>query len=560
MYLLFALPTVNAPLTYDEIYWPFAAQSLNKIGRAVNFAGGEATWSPSLYVNVQSLFYRIFGVSNWSSRLIGIFCLSFQLFCIFFLGKKLFAQKTNGWKLALLGAIFFVTNPAVIQGSLLPYDDTTFLPLFLILFGYAFITDKGDLKKTSLLILLFFLALWSKLTTPVVAILSMFLYYFLNKNYKRAILETVLVSITGAFLFLVTWWIYCRLRNINFLDPINYALSTFISYNILFRRFIPATRPGIFDFILTVTRFFLWVGPFFIFVVSIGVIQSIFNYTKRAVLQPIDFLNIYAILIGVGYAFIGGASFGFPKYHYPMFGAISLLAASTVTVGEVIKKMSKKDFLIIATLVMMVTIFYAVFVGDLIYLLNFSLREASVLTPPRLKNVLIYFIYKCGLYFLPFVVIFSLVKTFKKNYRLVEVVILTLIILTLSSNLSLNFIQVKAKYLVRYCYGAEGTEELINFLDKNVSPGEIVLAPNDIIYYLNLKNKELPFTTVLFWYNTKEVVRRVKSSKTKFVIYSVTHNDLRQFKTAFSNREFLLNLQNDFIFQKIGTYFVYTRK
>ena len=129
LYLSFIIPKIDAPLTYDELHWVVGAETLIQTGKAVGCAGesAEARWSPPLHLNIQAFLFRLFGVSNISSRLIGIASVLFQLILFYFFGKALFNKFGDQWKFLLLSSLIFITNPAVIQGSLIPTNDTTLL-------------------------------------------------------------------------------------------------------------------------------------------------------------------------------------------------------------------------------------------------------------------------------------------------------------------------------------------------------------------------------------------------------------------------------------------------
>jgi hypothetical protein len=51
----------------------------------------------------------------------------------------------------------------------------------------------------------------------------------------------------------------------------------------------------------------------------------------------------------------------------------------------------------------------------------------------------------------------------------------------------------------------------------------------------------------------------IKNPSVRFVVYSVGHNDIRQFKNVITNPEFMSELKTNFKLQKIGTYDIWER-
>ncbi len=186
LYIFFIIPIAQAPLTYDELYWPTGAHSLMKEGRAVHFLGGQADWSAPLYITIQVLLYRVFAESAFTSRLIGIFCVLFQLIIFWLITCGLFEDAVKKKWFFFWTVLLFVTNPAVIQGSLLPFEETTLLGVLSSFFFLCFLRyeKNKNIKNLLILALVFSISLWSKLAIPFSAIAALAVYYYFNKDFK----------------------------------------------------------------------------------------------------------------------------------------------------------------------------------------------------------------------------------------------------------------------------------------------------------------------------------------------------------------------------------------
>jgi len=551
LYLFFIIPIAQAPLTYDELYWPTGAHALIKDGRAVHFLGGSADWSPPLYLTIQVFLYRLFLESAFTSRLIGIFCVLLQLVIFWLITCVLFEDAVKKKRFFLWTVVLFMTNPAVIQGSMLPFDETTLLGVFSSLFFLFFLRYEKNRNPNNLLILalVFSISLWSKLTIPFLAIASLAAYYYFNKDLK-GIKACGVVFISGLLLFLSGWFTYSKVMGLEFIAPFRYVLTALFT-----KTSTPIAGSKIIGDIATIVRIVLWVGFYQVLLLVIILYKRFTNLKDKLRGEPVDFLLFYSIIVGIGFIIIGGAQFGFPKYHYPMFWAFCVLGAFFLS--DIAYNVSKKQCLFF-TFAAITLFYYFLFAArDLIYIFNFSIKNAAVSYPYSIAAAAAGFFGKFALYVLPLPVLLFINKYFLSKARATLRIFIIIAALILSGNLSLDFIQRKADYRVGFCYGEEGTGELLGLLGRETVPGETILAANDIIYYAENNIKE--YLPLDFWYRLDDVLSQVKLKHPKFVIYSVGHNDIRQFKEVFLSHEFVSQMQSGYSFRKVGTYQVWER-
>ena len=484
LYLFFLFPTINDPISYDELHGVIPAQSLLETGKPLGFLGETVKWSPLLGVRTLSIFYRVFGVSNWSTRLVGVCCVFLHLLIFLFLGRVLVDNLREQRLFLIVSCLLFITNPATIQGSLILSDDTYLFPLFVSVFAIFFFKYEKERSAKYIIILgvILSLSLWLKIAYLPFLPGAMILYYLIKKDFK-GILISLFVTLSGVILFLATWQLYCTITGIEFSGPIQYSSGVFI--NMLFPKVFDSPLTGL---AVNSVRLFLWIGLYSILMWLFVIVNKIGDYRKKRRIEPISFLILFSSILGVGYFFIGGMSFGFPRYQYAMLPAMSIVCAFVLK--DILPGISRRDFLMYGVITSLFFLFYTFIIGDLLYIINFSLREASVFFPNQTKSILLNFSLKSILYILPFVALYIFIRLYGTSNRLKKKMALVLLIMISATNLSLNVLHFRADYSVRYCYGEKGTERLLKYLNKNVRMGDAVLATNDIIYYL--RDKYIP--------------------------------------------------------------------
>jgi len=154
-------------------------------------------------------------------------------------------------------------------------------------------------------------------------------------------------------------------------------------------------------------------------------------------------------------------------------------------------------------------------------------------------------------------VVFLMARACRQSYGLYKLLITSFTIAMITGNIALDIIQVKADYLTRYCYGDRGTKALINYLRENIRNGDNVIACRDIVFYVDRK---LPLLGDDIWYHPDAFIQVLQHPKTKYVIYSIGHNDIRQFFTTLHNPVVNTTLKRNFVKFQIGTYTIWTKK
>lgn len=600
IYLSFAIPSIGDPITPDEVWWYSKPVFIEKGEFSGDFA--KYLWSPPLYGYLLALSFWLLDTNEFSARLIGVLFNISTIVITFLLTKEIFLvtnamrvapevsgakgkdgnkkgysickmQTDSNWQegfsnntsapeackqhlsgarsylAASLAVFIYACNPMVIQGSLIVDIDNTILTTFMMLIIYCFVRvrDCLDAKNIVLLCLLYSLALWSKLTLPPLIILSMLLFFIFNEDSKSNLYKTIIVFFAGSTIFLCSWWVVSYLEGLPFLHPLVYFLKSFTG------QMHESMKYNKILFVRRIIRLGLWISPILIIFIFLLCIERIKGFLKNRRLEIFDLSLIYSISIFIGYIVVGGLLFGFPKYHYPMMPVLS--AVISVYIINNISSFSKKNFYLLIVIVLIGIIYNIVFVGDILYELSFVLRKIVVENPLEISKVLQSIIYRLLYLVLFFVVVLFLLRKYTDWNNLKTTFIISLAITLISSSIALDIIQAKSPYLTRYCYGESGTWELIEYLKKNKGEDGVTVATRDISYYLGE-----PLLPDAVWYNPEKFLKKIQDHKVVNVVYSIAHNDIRQFKSTIHKPELKKILQRDFIKKTIGTYTVWTRR
>jgi hypothetical protein len=177
------------------------------------WAYGELTFwiaKPPLYMWLMSLFYQVFGVSNFSSRLWSAIFGILSLVGVFYLGKTLYNRKIGFLAAIILGT--FVTFFLFARHAM---TDVPFV-FFVLTSVYFFVLSEKteNTKRYAALSGLFFgLALMTKQIQALLIPLIIFAYLVLAKRSLRFLFSKPFKLFLGVGLLVFSpWFIYMTLR------------------------------------------------------------------------------------------------------------------------------------------------------------------------------------------------------------------------------------------------------------------------------------------------------------------------------------------------------------
>jgi len=299
----------------------------------------------------------------------------------------------------------------------------------------------------------------------------------------------------------------------------------------------------------------LWTSPYLVALLIYAIIFRTKEFMMERKAEFIDFLVLYGVVVLVGYSVVGIGCLQFPKYQFP--GMIALPPILTYLFAKKNLSYSKRE-IVILTGSFLVGLFYFLFlVNDLLLKFNFDLREALAINS-KLINPTLYDISKKGIWYLLFFLFFVGIGYMVKTRNCKKVMITSIYVSVMCSNVSLDIIHMNAEYMTRYCYGERGTKELVEYLNTVMVLDDIVLATPNITYFL--KNERNPYFPNKVWNDKQKFLQIIGKRDVRFVVYSIGHNTIRQFSQVFRNPAVEEVLTKNFSMKKIGTYSVWEKK
>jgi hypothetical protein len=504
LFVALAWPQLERPLTYDEVDFAKAARAVHSgtflydrgyiADYPWNPESGErlqyALYHPPLYVLSLAAWQALVGLGEGSLRALGLFGGLLSLVAIAGLAWRLGGPVAAG-----LAALLWATSAYAIQSSLLLDIDGVLLAPLVALFCWAAVDclwpewsreDGGAVRShvrlasLSLAAVLYCLALWSKLTTPVLVALLLVCWCIASGQYRAGV-RLLGVSVTGAVLFLATWWMVAYAAGLPFAQPFRDIWFEFVDTLGLRPEASPVGPAGLTGVPLLAARVLVagirsvqWLHPLFVALL----VAAPLTLRRREPAAALLFVSAAIMAI-----YLTKLAAGFPKYH------VGVLPLATAVLGVAFARWIAPGALLgalrswtprrleepnrwIAGLALLTGIAFGIG-GSVITGPDALIRHADL----RLLALWI------GVASLGLPVAFVL------GLRLVGSIVLGLL---LGANLSLGAYHAAAvwpgfqgatAWSTTYFYGSTGQVEAGNWLRAVAAPGEMIVADRDAAYY-----------------------------------------------------------------------------
>jgi hypothetical protein len=420
----------------------------------------------TLHQHLLAITFIILGETTISARILGVFCFIGVLFFIAQLSKQLFSGD-KGIKIAGIATILYALNPFAIQYSLLVDQETTLLPLTLLIFFYLFFRQKFYFNYIAIAILsgAFALCLWGKEMSPYFALISLFPFLWLYRGIKEAILVTVQICLLGSVIFAVTWIFYCLKTGV--------PILSFVKFTILDKAFNPdyhkgrSIYGGLAKLALTTGR---WVTPHLLLLMLVACISRAMQLIKnKFVFQPTDYLWFY---IALYWSVTNLFMYNYPRYQYPLYSIAVVLIAQHLY--SILKDVNRKQFIV------------SIILGLLFAIALTLLFEDPLLSISNVGNkkylLIKYLLWMVILPLFSSIVILALTKVVVFSNKCFVMALLSCLIAT---NISLNIKQSRS-YTTAVSwneYGERGFVKTLDFLEANLD-GSVPIIRKDLAYYL----------------------------------------------------------------------------
>lgn len=549
-FLFSCLARVSKPVAQDDLGFLVAAQNLFHTGIPGYYGDstGIVIQSPHLYLRSIYLAFKLFGASEMAAKIPGITAGVLSVVLIFLIVKAQGGGDVGErMKAASLTSLLYATSPVFIQGALIvDIDSGVFIPLTLLLFwSFIKLQKEKRFRWAVMTAAATTLALWARVTTPLVMI-ALFCFYALLFEKKAGWKIVSFGSIfLGVVLFFVSWYLYCRFTALPFSIPFQYV-AHILGYR--------TKSPGGFSFsqvIQNLTYLTLWVGPFLSLLLFLLSLRWLRSFTKAKQLWPEDLYLVCGGVILAGYTFVGGTPFGFPKLHAP--GIALLFVYLGLAIGRMrnLAELSFKKIILLTAAALLVQIFS---LGDFLYVLRYEMREAALsgmsayafTTPGPMAKGILFVAVSSWLMFIS--------RKFLGNLAILEM----LVLFSLGSNLALASIQNAVPYHTGYNYGGWGTVETARFIRERIPEKGVVIAPSEVIHYLNLLSS--PHLRDTVWKDLEEFKVRLSDDETSAFAISIATNTVDSMRMILSDEKVRGILEEKFDFFKVGSFQVWIRK
>jgi 4-amino-4-deoxy-L-arabinose transferase-like glycosyltransferase len=470
LFLILAIVQADKKFVLDELDFPIVAKATSETGVPIYYRGEDnpnhiGIYHPTLYINTLALFIKIFGYNENVIRTFGMLCILITALIIIYIYREIFEKTSKTFEIVFLG--LFLLNPYTIANSTLPDIDSTVLPITMSLFFFYSIKifknnnehlQGQNIFKNGVLVIsiIFSLCLWTKLTTPIILPIFLIpLLFTIGKSIKDSVILSGIISFIGGLIFLITYWIYCKLLNLPYGYTFKFLLDSFTK---------GTSGESRIDKIignLSYTKHFVhWLTIPTTFLILFSICYLILKAQKRQDWMVI-ILGLFGLFVSVFYLGLISPFGGFFKYPFPVFAfllmPISIICSDLFTIED-----TKTTYLAVFIL----TIIFTSFVYTDIVFLE---RRAFQLTFP--------------LIILAVTLSIILVKVKRPKFTLS--LILTLLFFSLSSSLGISRYQAISNYPTKYYYGQAGMEDAITYLKGRVKEDELVWSMKDIGYYVN---------------------------------------------------------------------------
>lgn len=454
----------NKSFVLDEIDFPIVAHATSETYKPIYYRGEltphhVGTYHPTLYINSLAIFIKVFGYSEVSVRFFGITCTLISAYLLILILRRLI-KKNETAETLFLG--LFLLNPYTIANTTLPDIDSTVLPVVILLFIYfslKYLLPKKDMSNRVVLILgaLFGLALWSKLTTPlIIPPFLVCLAIITSRSYKKSLIFTLKVTLFGSLAFITTYLMYCKLLN----------LSTTYTYHFLLDSFTKGTSSdgalvGAIKNLENTRNFIYWPTLPIVGLFGVSLIGVMFDNAKGEKNNIKKLLVLMGSTVTIFYIALIAPFGGFFKYPFPVFGILilaivffydryfrdtkinSLYALLATSLGFVIEKIFWKD---------------SMFLNGLPF-----------------KNL--------TLLLLIMVACFILLK--RVTHNIATGLFVLFIFFSIGFQLSISRYQAISTYPTKYHYGQTGLDQTTAYLRSNTDSEEVIWSMKDVGYYVN---------------------------------------------------------------------------
>ncbi len=539
LFVLLAVCRMGFPLGQDEISHYY------KVARILFFDGYShpedlIVFSPHLYPLACWGVTELVGVFRpWAVQLTGILC---WLGCLFSLWRLSFDRRD-----ASIACALCLTMPAVLQASVTIEIDQAMLPLLVLLLCWSFDRACSGKLGWHWVSLLFGLSLWCRPTTPVVLVPVLLVYAGLRVGSRRDVIKPAIALLAGFLLFLGTWSLYGLLTGVRWQGVFHYLCRSFTETTVGER------SSGLGRIVQSMIYLIFWgLNPFLLCWLLQSFVFVVNRYRHAGYLAPGSLYGLCAIWLLLGYSLVGGSLFGFPKYQ---ISGIPLLCAFVTMVNppDFSWHDRVKDRVAVCCFIVLCVLAGCFGLGDPLEVMRVEVRDLAC-QGEGIKGVLLGMAVRCALVWLA-VALFILWLVLRKKITLATALFLAAI----SLNAGFALRQTAGGYCTGYVYGDRGeTKQVAKILAKATDKPEQAIAPHEVLFYLD--DFKLVNDVPEVFSKAEDLQAALRDRKPPVVATSPLVSTVANVSLLLSNPEIREILDAEYEYQKVGRYYVWTRK
>lgn len=548
---VFALYTVawdiGRPFFEDEVETAYAVETILRTSVPLRIFAGAADWIPPLYFYsiVPSTF--LLGFSPVSVRLPGVLCLILTCVVLGYLVRFLIPRAGRAAAF-LLTVVVLVSSPAVVQGCMIAEADTTLLSLGSVLLVTLFARECDAGKGSRAVAGMFVLTLLVKPTTTLAFIPCYTWAYVQNHGFRNGLRRSILFVLGSSAAFLGAMVLISLLMHTDPLAPFRHIVGKLGAVR-------SESSPLPAGVVKTFVESYFWFTPFWWLLCGGLFIEGVRTAVlARGRLDVRFHLFLYATLIMGVYFVAGGTTFGYPRYFYPALPVFAILFG--VWCADVLRWMRTESWIMMGAVWSACVLMFVMTCGDPLRTLSVDLRSDLVFTGTASPGTLMRLMLSAGIPMIAGIIgwlgVWRLqrgdaVKAFKVS------VLCGLVVM----NCMMTAFQARARYATGYNYGAEGTEAVLALINPDVDHfRKKLLAPIGVTYMVR---GDCYIRGSTFWEDPDALLNFLREKNIEYLVLGLRVNTVSALRGVFQHPALRRYLREEYDFQTIGNYYIWTR-
>jgi hypothetical protein len=511
---------------------------------------------PPLYPACLALVFRAFGAGADVARTVNIACVLVTALCLYRWSAIVFNSKAAFWAL-----VVFLAHPFPIQGvSSMDMADTSMLPLLFLWTAAALrsLVLRPTAGRAGCLGACLAMCMWAKLSATIAWMTALGAGFGVAwlVGERREMLHHGIGLAAGCFLgigiYLVTSFVILNglWGSEAFLFPWRAAYAAVMDRGEL------DGAAGALSMLYSLFKIVVWLSPYLLLIFCLAFRDALKEYARSSSSgnRFLIWIGTAAAAYGLAHILIGGANYGFPRYHAPIFPIMCMLSGSFISASMPVGGRRGRLALGIATAASV--ILSAMLAPDPLLFLNIRLKE-MLLRPEGflylIGQALAAFLPMYGLSLLAALGVLRTQAPARPKTVWAVVCILGLLATVVSQDLQ----HAMAPYRTTVQYGASGKEELVKAVRAHLSPGDRVLAAPEFIY--ELRDLNVPRVGWKDLRSFERFHRFVRQYEPAAIIGGLTVSSLGHLKWMLSE-ETCRFLSERYRAHRVGTYYLWLRE